>query len=297
MTTLSPVDRDRAVTFLHSTARVLERRRYEFSFGDGSADAVARALDAYRNDDGGYGNALEPDGRGPGSQPITTLSAVHVLNEVGADLSGVLGYLGSIATDEGGLPFVHPNAADYPRAPWWQVPHAYEGDLLATANLVGAVWAGGVTSDPWLDRAAGFCWSRIEALTSTHPYEALGAIHFLDAAPDRDRAATAAAKLGELVRSSGLVDVGDDSAVLPEGYSAGELKRPHDYAPTPDSLALSWFTEAEHAADLDRLLTEQRDDGGWRVDWPAWTPVTEYEWAGIITLENLLLLRRFDRLP
>jgi hypothetical protein len=282
-----------ASTFVLRTARLIDRRRFDFLFGSGTPDAVLAALAAYRNSDGGYGNALEPDGRGPGSQPVTVLTALNVLHEVGATPEGVGDYLASVTAPDGGVPFVHPNATDYPRAPWWEVPAAYEGSLLPTANLVGALWRARV-DHPWVATAAEFCWSRIEALTDTHPYEALACVEFLDHAPDRARAARAAEAVGSIVRSRGLVRIGG-VATVPDGYAEGELHDPHDYAPSPDSLAYAWFTDAEMTSSLDALAAAQGEDGGWRVRWPAWTPVTEFEWAGWMTVHALKTLRAHGR--
>ncbi|GAA3041880.1 hypothetical protein GCM10010484_36210 [Actinokineospora globicatena] len=284
---------DRAEDFVWRTARILDRRRYDLLFHDGPAEPVLAALAAYRNPDGGYGNALEPDGRGPGSQPVTTLTALHVLHEASAAPDGVVEYLESITAEDGGVPFVHPNIRDYPRAPWWQVSDTYEGSLLPTANLIGALWQAGVTH-PWIDSAADFCWTRIEALTTTHPYEALGCVGFLDNAPDRSRAEESAARVGRLVRDNGLVRIGADGTV-PEGYNPAELHAPHEYASTPASLARAWFTDAELSASLDDLVDAQHDDGGWRVRWESWTPATEYEWAGWFTIESLRTLKAYDR--
>ncbi|CRK58112.1 hypothetical protein [Alloactinosynnema sp. L-07] len=283
----------RASDFILRTARLLDRRRFDFLFGAGSPDAVLAALAPYRNPDGGYGNALEPDGRGPGSQPVTVLAALNILHEVGAAPDGVADYLESVKAPGGGVPFVHPNATDFPRAPWWVVPAVYEGSLLPTANLVGALWQAGATH-PWIDGAAEFCWHRIESLTNTHPYEALACIEFLDHAPDRDRASRAAASIGSIVRSRGLARI-NGVATVPDGYAEGELHDPHDYAPSPDSLAYEWFSAAEMSASLDALASAQGQDGGWRVRWPAWTPVTEFEWAGWMTVHALKTLRAHGR--
>ena len=56
-----PVDRAAAETFVWSAARLVDRHRYTMLFADGSAEPVIAALSAYRNADGGFGHALEPD--------------------------------------------------------------------------------------------------------------------------------------------------------------------------------------------------------------------------------------------
>ena len=69
-------------------------------------DAVA----AYRNPDGGFGHALEPDGRCPGSQPLAIEFALGTLDEADAWddglVRGALGWLQANAPAEGGAVFV-----------------------------------------------------------------------------------------------------------------------------------------------------------------------------------------------
>src|SRR5580693_2956780 len=73
-----------AAQFLAANARVLERRWFERLSGDGGDGPVRDAVAAYRNPDGGFGHALEPDGRCPGSQPLAIEYALHLLHDAGA---------------------------------------------------------------------------------------------------------------------------------------------------------------------------------------------------------------------
>ncbi|MFE2751224.1 hypothetical protein ACFXGA_04395 [Actinosynnema sp. NPDC059335] len=280
-----------ARSFIRLNARVLEQRRFLHLFEGGSGDAVATAVLAYRNDDGGFGHALEPDGRGPDSQPLHTYTALSLLAEVGwtEHAHPACDFLATIANPDGAVP----NCLDTPgaRAPWWQP--SGESDLLVTALLASALHRMGV-EHPWLDGATEFCWRRIAGLTTSHPYEVNACARFLDHVPDRPRAEREAERLGALVREQGLVDLGDGRAH--EGYAAGETHKPHQYAPTPDSLARRWFSDEEIGADLDAVAAAQQDDGGWTFPWAAWTPVTTYEWRPIVTIEALLALRAYDRI-
>ncbi|MEJ2859106.1 MULTISPECIES: hypothetical protein [unclassified Saccharothrix] len=131
----------------------------------------------------------------------------------------------------------------------------------------------------------------VDGLGDTHPYEVNACVRFLDAVPDRVRAEGVAARLGELVRERGLVDLGDGRAS--EGYAEGETHKPHHYAPSPDSLARRWFSDDEMARDLDLLAAGQQDDGGWTFPWAAWAPVTTYEWRPIVTIEALKTLKAY----
>ncbi|NUT98588.1 MAG: hypothetical protein HOY78_41920 [Saccharothrix sp.] len=279
--------------FVWRNARVLEQRRFAYLFDGGGAEAVVAAVWAYRNDDGGFGHALEPDGRGPTSQPLHTYTALDLLHEVG-DLSaveGAVGFFAGVAGEDGGLPNCLETAREHPRAPWWQV--GVGADLLMTALAVSVVHKVG-GGHPWLDRATEWVWSRIDGLGDTHPYEVNACVRFLDEVPDRERAEGAAERVGKLVRERGLVDLGDGRAV--EGYAAAETHKPHHFAPTPDSLARRWFSDEEMARDLDELEAGQQDDGGWTFPWAAWTPVTTYEWRPIVTIEALKTLKAYGRM-
>ena len=54
-------DMDAAAQYLAANARVLERRRFERLFAGWRPGPVRDAVAAYRNADGGFGHALEPD--------------------------------------------------------------------------------------------------------------------------------------------------------------------------------------------------------------------------------------------
>ena len=77
-------DFDAAAAFIAANARVLDWRRFQRLFQDGPAAPVRDAVAAYRNEDGGFGRALEPDGRAPGSQAAAAEMALRIMNETDA---------------------------------------------------------------------------------------------------------------------------------------------------------------------------------------------------------------------
>lgn len=99
---------NRAEQFIWLTARVLEQRRFAHHFLKGSAEAVETALAAYLNEDGGYGHALEPDLRGPVSQPLHTAHALNVLDSIGRcsglGVDRICRFLTEVSTREGRCP-------------------------------------------------------------------------------------------------------------------------------------------------------------------------------------------------
>ncbi|MGV9888663.1 hypothetical protein [Streptomyces sp. NPDC003395] len=291
----------RAEHFVWLTARVLEQRLFAYHFLQGGADPVDTALDAYRNDDGGYGHALEPDLRGPVSQPLHTAHALRVLDALGRcagqRVERVCRYLTSVSTADGALPAVHPSQRGYPAAPFVPIVDDPPSDLLATGPVVGLLHRNEVWH-AWLFRATDFCWHRIETLEKSHPYEIEAAVAFLDFAQDRARAEAAADRLGRLVREQRLaaLDPDDlDAYPVAPGYAPGEHHFPCDFARTPHSLARAWFTDAEMARSLDHLMSEQREDGGWPVRWRQWAPGSALEARPMVTIEALRTLRAYGR--
>ncbi|MFD8268470.1 hypothetical protein ACIG0B_00100 [Streptomyces althioticus] len=280
----------RAERFVWLTARVLEQRLFARHFRDGAAGPVETALEAYRNDDGGYGHALEPALRGPASLPAHTARALLVLDAVGRcdarRAEDVCRYLTSVSTAEGALPAVGTLASGGGAA---RLP----GSLSATAPVVGLLHRNEVWH-PWLFRATDFCRQAVESLEAARPGDVEAAVLFLDHAPDRTRAEAAADRLGRLVRRERLVGLDPDGP----GHARGAL--PHDYARTPDSLARAWFTDAEMERSLDALAAAQQDDGGWPArrlpGAPDLTPGALLESRSIATIEALRTLTAYGRL-
>lgn len=291
----------RAEQFIWLTARVLEQRRFAHHFLDGGADVVETALAAYLNEDGGYGHALEPDLRGPVSQPLHTAHALSVLDSIGRcsglRVERICRYLTEVSTKEGALPALHPSQRGYPAAPFIPVVDDPPAELLATGPVVGLLHRNQVWH-AWLFRATDFCWAAVEALKQSHPYEIEAAVAFLDGVPDRARAEAAADRLGRLVREQRLVVLdpqrSEDHPVAP-GYAPGEHHFPYDYARTPGSLARRWFSDAELDRSLDHLEAGQQEDGGWPVTWRQWAPGTALEGRPIVTLKALQTLRAHGR--
>ncbi|MFD6886452.1 hypothetical protein [Streptomyces sp. NPDC059957] len=293
----------RAEQFIWLTARVLEQRRFAFHFLGGDADPVDAALGAYLGSDGGYGHALDPDLRGPLSHPLHTAHALRVLDGLGRcagqRIERLCAHLIRVSTPDGALPATAPASGGYPAAPYHPLHDDPPGDLLATGPVVGILHRNRVWH-AWLFRATDFCWDRVENLRHWHPYEAQGAVAFLDGVPDRSRAAAAADRLGRLVREQRLVvlDPARPDAYPPvPGHAPGEHLYPYDFARRPESLARGWFTDAELDGSLRFLADLQQPDGGWPAHREAWAPGSSLERRPIATLEALLTLRAYGRLP
>jgi hypothetical protein len=283
-------DLEAAEQFLAANARVLERRRFDRMFRGGPAGPVRDAVAAFRNDDGGFGHALEPDGRGPESQPAAVLTALQVMHESDAwddELArGACDFLATTEPEGGGAPFVLPGVERWPHGPWWLPQEGLPASLITTGQSLGPLLARGV-EHPWVERAEAWLWSRVDDPGETGPYDVHGLVAFLDGVPDRERAEAGAERLADVVRRA---------TDPPKPGGPPDVHRAIEYARTPESVARVVFDDAQIEADLDRLESDQRDDGGWMFTWLAWSPVAEAEWRGVVTIEAVRTLRAYGRL-
>jgi hypothetical protein len=292
---------ERAATFLWTSGRVLEQRRFEVLFGGADGAGLVAALSAYRTGDGGFAYGLEPDLRGPESQPLTVAAALAVLEDAGAPavpmVTRALDWLGSVTGPDGGAPAVLPTLASYPHPPFMPIEPAPSGTLLATGQILGPVLRAGL-DHPWIKGAAEFTRTAVEALDQTHPYDVHAAVVFLDAAPDRGWAREQSDRIGALVREQRIVlldPARPEDAVIAPGYAPGEYHLPHDYAPHPDSVARAWFSDEEMDRSLDYLVATRETDGGWPVTWAKWSAATEFEARPGVTIKALRTLRAYGR--
>jgi len=284
-------DVDAAAQFLAGNARVLDRRRFERLFSGGDAQPVRDAVAAFRNSDGGFGHALEPDGRTPASQPAAVAIALDTLDETDAWdeelVAGACEWLAANASAEGGASFVEPTVEGWPHAPWWEAEEGRPASLLTTGYIAATLHARRV-EHRWLNGATDLLWRRIDNLDDPGPYGFRGVLKFLQHVPDRGRAEQAFERVGRLLLDRDLVALDPDAE--------GEVHTPLDFAPDPDSIARRLFDKATIEAHLDQLAGSQADDGGWTFNWLAWSPVAASEWRGSLTVDALRTLRANGRL-
>ena len=283
-----------ARSFMAGHARLLDRRRFDFLFGDGDVEAVLAALRGYRNPDGGYGHGLEPDLRAPESQPGPALHAFEVFAEVAPvvapEAAELCDWLDGVALPDGGLPFALPVGDTSATAPFWANADREEFSLQITAIVAAhanrvAAHDAAVAAHPWLARATSRCLKALDGLEQApSAYTLSFAIQFLDAVYERvDKAPERLAHLAAYVPDDGRLPVA--------GGVPDEALRPLDFAPDPGRPARDLVSDAIVAGDLERLAGEQRADGGWTVDFESYSPAAALEWRGYVTVRALSILR------
>jgi hypothetical protein len=272
-----PVDLPAAARFVADAARLLHRHRHAALIEGGPSEPVLAALRAYRNDDGGFGHALEPDLRAPTSQPAATLYALEMLGELDAFddplATAAIEWIPSVADADGTIGFVLGDIDGWPHAPWWQ-PEA--GSFLTVA-LAAVLHEHGVRTE-WRDRVDPWCWEQVRARGFETAYWWLYLIRFLDHVGDRDRAAAELERIREPVAAL----VGD----------LGLL----EFSPWPHLASRSLFAPEAAERELDALAGGQLEDGGWTFSFPQWSPGATLDWRGSVTVRALRVLRANGRL-
>jgi hypothetical protein len=283
MTDLAAAER-----FVHANARLIDRHRLAVLLHGAPAEPVLQALRAYRNPDGGFGHALEPDVRAPESEPACTLHALEILSGIGrlddpmaADAAA---WIGRIADPDGGVPAVLPTAAAHPHAPW--MVSDGEGSALTFA-IAARLWEARC-DDPWLARATEWCWARLEGADELGAYWVKFSLQFLDRVPDRARAMAAVERLRPRLGADGSLPV--------QGGTDDERLRPLVLSGRPGHRSRALFAPDLIEVELDELERGQQDDGGWTFDWLAWTPGQSAETRGLVTVHALATLAANGRI-
>jgi hypothetical protein len=293
------IDLAAAEAFIAAHARVLDRRRFQLLTGTADPGTVLAALDAYRNPDGGYGWGLEPDLRSPESQPGAALHAFEVVDDIAPTTAwqavALCDWLASVSLPDGGLPFALPVTNPAGCAPFWAQADPTVSSLQITAVVTAtahrvAVHDAAVAAHPWLDLATSYCLAAIQAIDERPAAMELAfAMQLLDAVYDTHPEAAALLQgLAAKVPANGVLHV--------EGGLEEETMRPLDFAPTPDRPVRALFASQVIATELQRLIDQQHDDGGWVVDFASYSPAAALEWRGYMTVHAISILQRNHRL-
>lgn len=277
---------DRARRFIARGARLLDRRLFECRFDGGSPDAVLDALRPYQNEDGGFGNALEPDLRSPASQPIHCEIAFQVMRE--ADVSDpdmirrACDWLDSVATPGGAVAPTLEGASDWPCADHWKI-HAWAlaPAVNPTASIAAHLHALGATH-PWLERATAWCLDELlrESYGSAHSLRA-GLLLVSDHDELRERLLSQLADAEWYVEQTPI-----------ETYGVTPLH----LAPEPDHPARGFWSDAVIKAHLAELAGKQEEDGGWPIHWQPPGPAAHAEWRGRWTLDAVFTLHAYGKI-
>lgn len=284
---------ERAKSFLYKNGRLLDRRRYEFFFEEGSKEAVIDALSIYQNRDGGFGNALEPDIRCPDSQPVPTEMALTIMDEIdhyNSDLlRGIIRYLRKVTLCEGGIPFVFRNASEYPHAPWWETEQDDRPSINPTGRIIGLLCKQNVRTEfyqeEWFLKNVAYIWSYFEQEKPIGYHDGIQWIGFLQHTFEQERTVAYWPVIDEWLRIPGTIERDQEAS--------GYVHKVLDWAPVRDSYANKFISNVDLQKHLQALVDQQQEDGGWPISWPPVSPGVEAEWRGWVTVERLKTLKSY----
>jgi hypothetical protein len=291
---------ERAVKYLKSEGRPLERARYALLFEGGDRAAVLTALESYQNPDGGFGCGLEPDLRLAESSVIATTIAFQTLRECAAPAAhpivtrACVYLMATFDSNHLNWPIIPPNVDDAPHAPWW----TYEDTIATRLSNPRAEIA--VYLYDYAERFPASLPDRIGAAVVDHllagpdTLEMHDLLCYLRFYESPKLPTTIKAQLTpKLTRILNTIVTRD-----PDAWKAYGLP-PLSVIATPESPFATLFT-SELAVNLDFVMDQQSQVGYWTPNW-SWEPLTawsqaERDWRSVITLNTLLQLRAFDRL-
>ncbi|RNC85802.1 MAG: hypothetical protein ED557_03235 [Balneola sp.] len=307
MKKLSPESFQRAKSFIFSKGRILDQRLFEFHFEHGNKDSVIEALEKFQNEDGGFGNALEPDLRSPLSTVYTTSQGLFLLRKIGASskeaiVAKAIEYLlNSYIKERSIWPIIPSEALNSPHAGHWDEIIEKEFDsffINMRAGLAGHFWH---YSELIPDGFAEKITKNVMTTLLTTPDEKLGWIFDLWSylglmgtknLPENHR--------NEILNKLRKVIPGKVEK-NPEKWTMMSVS-PLNMAPTPDSPIVSVIDPELIQQNLDYDIDQQLEDGIWALDWSweqddpeAWK-VAEKEWKAHLAIGKLQTLQAYERI-
>jgi hypothetical protein len=312
MKKLSAVDFQEIRTWIYQNARPVELALWQYHFEGGKREAVLSALKFYQNEDGGFGHALEADSWNPNSSPVTTLTAMGILDEIGyideenPVILGIYKFLESgVHCSENGWFFNIPSNNEYPHAPWWtynKESNEVEGIGL-TANISGLLLLHADKGSQLYKKAISFTDLLISKLLVSEKYGDMGIGGYC--------------RLLEKIKLAGLTDRYDCNILedrLKHLVHASIIRdtskwvyysvRPSEYITSKDSI---FYRDNEDIVEteLDYLIDTRPSNGVWDITWswfdnnekyPKEFAISENWWKSEKAIRKLLFLQSFGRI-
>ena len=291
---------DKAKDFIYFHSRPLDRAIFLYYFNGESGENVLVELAKFQNQDGGFGNALEPDVRMPDSSVIVTTVGLQILREMGVPqnyyvVKSAIKYLLDTYIDCKGWELVPSSVDKYPHAPWWN----YGGEVATSLNPMAEITGFffdyvDLVPKEMIDKLLSMTILEIDKKTnSMDMHELICCVRFIETK-----------NLPEEVKPNLIqkLKVIIDSTVAknPSDWDNYGLK-PSMVINSPDSPFADMLAK-ELDVNLDYEIANQNKDGSWLPNWSwgglfpeAWTQA-EADWKSILTINNLKILHKFDRI-
>ncbi|MBS4538591.1 hypothetical protein GOQ27_08955 [Clostridium sp. D2Q-11] len=286
-------------------SRPLVKSIFQSEFYSGTTKKIIEELKKYQNEDGGFGNGLEPDFRLPNSSPMATsvglrlLSDLDYLKEVKEMIKKAINYLEkTFDKDRMGWFAVPKEVNDYLHTPWWHY-NEEEGMTVIDRN-----------------------WGNPSAEIIAYLYKYREYIKTLDIDGlvkygidyiqnkekfDSENEVFCYIKLYEVLPVSLQEELKEPIAkginqtiVYDENRWYEYVPRPSDFVDDPNKFRFG-IKESQIQKDLDYLIRELEDEGKILPPWGKSFYTDEFRdaynhWIGILTLKALKKLQNHGRI-
>ncbi|NNU77861.1 hypothetical protein [Clostridium estertheticum] len=292
-------------SYMDTDARPLEKSIFNYYFNDSSGDDILDSLEAFQNTDGGFGKGIEPDFKLIKSSPMATAIGLRYLSKLDNSdraqnmIAKAIEYLETtFDSNRNGWYSVPSIVNNYPHAPWWE----FRNDINMT--VIDYSW-GNPTAE-----LIGYVYKYKKYLNSLDIYSLI------------NYAITNLNKRTEFNSEHEIISYIHMYNTLEEEFSSqivdtlklavSKLVNIHqfewiNYVPTPlkfinlDSKNFFGIEGKFIDQNLDYLIDRLEEDGKILPTWQwdkyleEWE-IAKIEWMGILTLEALLSLLKFNRI-
>ncbi|MEZ4740882.1 MAG: hypothetical protein R3B45_00275 [Bdellovibrionota bacterium] len=309
MKKLSSKNFDKARKFLFANGRPLDVALFKFHFEDGSPSAVMNELAKYQNEDGGFGNSLEPDLRTPLSSALATSIALREMVNLNVDreneiLSKTITYLLTSLDRQHWRWVIAPEGRkDSPHAPWWgadDILSAFSGCVAnPSSEITGLLlnYRGLIPEEilsALLKRMQAYLLETIAADGGSFEMHDLMCYLVFFHSENLDQLTREEIRPILISQAERIVDKDRNKW---SGYGA----RPLSLCDNPNSMLYPYLKECVNE-NLDFEIENQSEEGSWMPFWNwgdyntmHW-PMACREWSSHLTFKTLLILKNFDRL-
>jgi hypothetical protein len=305
MKKLSKTLLNRLNNYMNAEARPLERAIFNYYFNGSSSDDILNSLEAFQNSDGGFGQGLEPDFKLSQSSPMATSIGLRHLGMLDNNdraqkmIAKAARYLETTFDSKRmGWFSVSSQVNQYPHAPWWEFRNDINMTVIdyswgnPSAELIGYLYK----HKEYLNNLDinSLIMNAIDNLNQhaefNSEHEIFCYIHMYNVL-DKELSSRIEDTLKLAV--SKLVNLNEAEWV--------------NYVPAPlkfiqlDSKNFFGIEEKYINQNLDYLVARLEETGRILPSWQwddykeAWE-ISKLEWTGILTLEALLSLRKFNRI-
>lgn len=285
--------------------RSLEQALFRYHFDNGPKEAILNELEKFQNDDGGFGNALEPDLRAPESSALCTTFALDILSDLdfSADeeiIEKSFNYLMRIYDKRTQVWRYLPDTTDTsPHAPWWNqdgleetFEHFLENPRVKICGYLFHYQQ--LSSEEFRNDLLNRVLTHMETKGDGGFPDTL--LCYLSLFRCRNLPTDAKERLERKLNQ-----------MIPASVETNRSKwkeyclKPINVIKSPDSPFLPLIAQAFEAS-LDYEIQNQGEDGSWLPYWswggayPEDWRVAKQEWSATLTLNVLKSLEAFNRI-